>query len=82
MRLRGPSQEARELELSGGVRSLPQVPWWNADRRAHRNPMRAALATARRIRLTFVGVPDPCLMRMIWSENRKCTFRDHAVSCA
>jgi hypothetical protein len=29
-----PSREARELELSGGVRSLPQVPWWNADRRA------------------------------------------------
>src|SRR5580698_7140574 len=29
-----PSQEARELELSGGVRSLPQVPWWNAGRRA------------------------------------------------
>ena len=29
-----PSQEVRELELSGGVRSLPQVPWWNAGRRA------------------------------------------------
>jgi len=28
------SQEVRELELSGGVRSLPQEPWWNADRRA------------------------------------------------
>ena len=28
-----PSQEVRELELSGGVRSLPQVPWWNAGRR-------------------------------------------------
>jgi hypothetical protein len=27
-------QEARKLELSGGVRSLPQAPWWNADRRA------------------------------------------------
>jgi hypothetical protein len=23
------------LELSGGVRSLPQVPWWDAGRRAH-----------------------------------------------
>ena len=22
------------LELSGGVRSLPQAPWWNAGRRA------------------------------------------------
>ena len=29
-----PSRKARELELSGGVRSLPQAPWWNADRRA------------------------------------------------
>ena len=29
-----PSQEVRELELSGGVRSLPQVPRWNAGRRA------------------------------------------------
>jgi len=29
-----PSQEARELELSGGVRSRPQEPWWNAGRRA------------------------------------------------
>ena len=37
-----PSQEARELELSGGVRSLPQVPWWNADRRA-RDASRAAV---------------------------------------
>jgi hypothetical protein len=27
------SQEVR-LELSGGVSSLPQVPWWDADRRA------------------------------------------------
>jgi hypothetical protein len=35
------SQEVRELELSGGVRSLPQVPWWNADRRA-RDASRAA----------------------------------------
>jgi hypothetical protein len=31
---RVPSQEARELELSGGVRSQPQVPEWNAGRRA------------------------------------------------
>ncbi len=28
------SQEVAWLELSGGVRSLPQVPWWNAERRA------------------------------------------------
>ena len=34
--LRAPnrSQEVAWLELSGGVRSLPQVPWWNAERRA------------------------------------------------
>ena len=34
VRARAPSQEERELELSGGVRSLPQVPRWNAGRRA------------------------------------------------
>ncbi len=28
------SWEVAWLELSGGVRSLPQVPWWNAERRA------------------------------------------------
>ena len=28
------SREARKLKLSGGVRSLPRAPWWNADRRA------------------------------------------------
>ena len=28
------SQEVAWLELSGGVRSLPQVPWRNAERRA------------------------------------------------
>jgi hypothetical protein len=30
------SQEVAWLKLSGGVRSLPQVPWWNAARRARR----------------------------------------------
>jgi hypothetical protein len=30
------SQEVAWLKLSGGVRSLPQVPWWNAERRARR----------------------------------------------
>ena len=39
-----PSQEVRELELSGGVRSLPQVPWWNAGRRARPRAERAAQA--------------------------------------
>jgi hypothetical protein len=28
------SWEVAWLELSGGVRSRPQVPWWNAERRA------------------------------------------------
>ncbi len=28
----------RLLELNGGVDSLPQVPRWNADRRARRSP--------------------------------------------
>jgi hypothetical protein len=38
-----PSQEVRELKLSGGVRSLPQVPRWNAERRAR--PKRAVRAS-------------------------------------
>jgi hypothetical protein len=41
-----PSREARELELSGGVRSPPQVPWWNADRRARDASRAAASADA------------------------------------
>ncbi len=41
-----PPQEARELELSGGVWSLPQVPWWNADRRARDASRAAASADA------------------------------------
>jgi hypothetical protein len=41
-----PSQEARELELSGGVRSLPQVPWWDAERRARDASRAAASADA------------------------------------
>ena len=28
-----PRPRKRVLELSGGVGSLPQAPWWNADRR-------------------------------------------------
>src|SRR6202034_4050262 len=35
-----PSQEVRELGLSCGVRSLQQVPWWDAERRA-RSALRA-----------------------------------------
>ncbi len=52
-----PSQEARELELSGGVRSLPQVPWWNADRRA-RDASRAAVpAGTATWNIASAGVP-------------------------
>ncbi len=29
-------RKSRGSRLSGGVRSLPQVPWWNAERRARR----------------------------------------------
>ncbi len=32
------SWEVAWLKLSGGVRSLPQVPWWNAERRARPLP--------------------------------------------
>jgi len=35
-----PGPRKRVLELSCGVRSLQQVPWWNADRRA---PLRVFL---------------------------------------
>ncbi len=47
--LRAPSLswEVAWLKLSGGVRSLPQVPWWNAERRARRKA-RAVLVRARR----------------------------------
>jgi hypothetical protein len=37
------SQEVR-LELSGGVGSRPQAPWWNADRRRADDSARAVLA--------------------------------------
>jgi hypothetical protein len=36
VRVPNKSQEVAWLKLSGGVRSLPQVPWWNAERRARR----------------------------------------------
>jgi hypothetical protein len=36
------SQEVAWLKLSGGVRSLPQVPWWNAERRARRKARAAS----------------------------------------
>jgi hypothetical protein len=38
------------LELSGGVGSLPQEPWWNADRRARRNARSRATDGLRRLR--------------------------------
>ena len=34
--LRTSPRKSRGSRLSGGVRSLPQVPWWNAERRARR----------------------------------------------
>jgi hypothetical protein len=40
------SQEVAWLELSGGVRSLPQVPWWNAERRARRKARAASRGAA------------------------------------
>ena len=63
-----PSQEVRELELSGGVRSLPQVPWWNAGRRARpkRKGGASRLSVARPVRrlravvdYASAGVPLP-----------------------
>ena len=64
-----PSQEVRELELSGGVRSLPQVPWWNAGRRARpraegrrKPPFRGAPRTplaCRSWNTASAGVPLP-----------------------
>src|SRR5271167_3590133 len=43
---RTPRPRKRVLELSGGVGSLPQVPRWNAVRRARRVKARAASADA------------------------------------
>ena len=52
-----PRPRKNVLELSGGVRSLPQVPWWDADRRA----APAGAATASRWMRTegyaSIGVP-------------------------
>jgi hypothetical protein len=43
---RPPQQEVAWLELSGGVRSLPQVPWWDAERRARRKARAVPQGTA------------------------------------
>ena len=51
------SQEVR-LELSGGVGSLPQVPRWNAVRRARCASARAAPAGAA-VDYALGGVPPP-----------------------
>jgi hypothetical protein len=70
-----PSQEARELELSGGVRSLPQVPWWNADRRA-RDASRAAAsadAVSCSVRLSafrFLYLPEASVKRFVARMKR------------
>ena len=64
------SQEVAWLELSGGVRSLPQVPWWNAERRArpdgrvpHRK-MRRLLNSAFR-RSAFLDLPEAGLKELV-----------------
>jgi hypothetical protein len=54
---RPPQQEAR-LQLSGGVGSLPQVPQWNAGRRA-RPAGRAPHPPVRRFDYAPFGVPLP-----------------------
>jgi hypothetical protein len=50
------SQEVAWLKLSGGVRSLPQVPWWDAERRAPSDEG-APHRKMRRLRNTPFGVP-------------------------
>jgi len=70
-----PSQEARELELSGGVRSRPQEPWWNAGRRARpraegrrKPPFRGAPCAPLAYRswtTASAGVPLPLFLRFV-----------------
>jgi hypothetical protein len=61
------SQEVAWLELSGGVRSLPQVPWWNAERRA-RLARRAPRREARRL-LNSVSRRSAFLFRLAADDH-------------
>jgi hypothetical protein len=74
-----PSQEARELELSGGVRSLPQVPRWNAGRRARPkrkggasrlSVARPARRCVRALQCASAGVPFPFFYLVRHCEER------------
>jgi hypothetical protein len=61
-----PSPRKRVLELSGGVRSLPQAPWWNADRRARDASREPRPYGAEEGPNAPAGVPLPfCLLSMI-----------------
>jgi hypothetical protein len=46
--------------LSGGVRSLPQVPWWDADRRAAPAGVATASRRTRTEGYASIGVPPSC----------------------
>ncbi len=85
-----PAQEARELELSGGVRSLPQVPWWNAGRRARPraegrrkppSPWRAAVpAGTASVNSATAGVPLPLFLSSLRAK-RSNPVRRYVLDC-
>jgi hypothetical protein len=46
---------------------------------AHRRVSQTCLSVRTRLDNAPFGAPLPCFLRVILSENRKCTFRDHAL---
>ena len=46
---------------------------------AHRRVSQTCLSVRTWLDNAPFGAPLPCFLRVILSENRKCTFRDHAL---
>jgi hypothetical protein len=82
VRVPNESQEVAWLKLSGGVRSLPQVPWWDAERRAApscvlpRNgvPVAQARRGALRGRMKVGAVPHRKMRWLLNSAFRRSAF--------
>jgi len=70
MRAPTKSQEVAWLKLSGGVRSLPQVPWWNADKRA----APSFFLPRTRGRMKVGAVPRRKARRLLHSVCRRSAF--------
>ncbi len=83
------SREVRKLKLSGGVRSRPQAPWWNADRRARphgrvprREVRRLLNSVCRRSALLFVIASGAKQSRVTAADSgllRRCAPRNDEV---